>query len=62
MRQPACHPTFASEVREIFAYYEEVSPKLADEFWAELGDTLKYAQQFREVVRLERVRIQMSSI
>ncbi|MBK1818295.1 type II toxin-antitoxin system RelE/ParE family toxin [Luteolibacter yonseiensis] len=45
MRTLAYHPKVPSEVREILAYYEGISAKLADEFWAELGEALKYAQQ-----------------
>ena len=48
MRAIYYHPSVPSEVREILAYYEGIATPLADEFWAELGDALRYAQEFPE--------------
>jgi plasmid stabilization system protein ParE len=46
MRTILYHPSVPSEAREILAYYENISVKLADEFWRELQDALQYAQEF----------------
>ena len=32
MKEVVYHPRVRSEVREAIAYYDEISPKLADEF------------------------------
>ena len=46
MRSLSYHPSVPSEVREILAYYEGISPILANDFWIELTDALVYAQEF----------------
>lgn len=46
MRKLSYHPKVPSEVRAISAYDEGIFEKLADEFWAELENALRYAQQF----------------
>ncbi len=45
MRTIRYHPKVPAEVREILAYYEGISAALADEFWSELGEALRYAQE-----------------
>lgn len=42
------HPKVPAEVRQIIGYYEEISPILADDFWAELNDAIEYARSFPE--------------
>lgn len=48
MRIATYHPSVPKEVREIVAYYEEISPKLADEFWTELLVAIDYATKYPE--------------
>lgn len=48
MREVLYHPKVPSEVREILAYYDEISGKLGDEFWIELREVLDYAREFPE--------------
>lgn len=46
MRSLSYHPDVPSEVREILAYYQGISPILADDFWIELTEALEYAREF----------------
>ena len=46
MMEVIYHPKVPSEVREILEYYDEISPKLADEFWEELHGAIDYARSF----------------
>ena len=46
MKEVVYHPRVPSEVREAIAYYDEISPKLADEFWEELAEAIEYARNF----------------
>lgn len=48
MRFPVYHPCVPSEVRKVVEYYEEISPKLADEFWIELTEAIDYATEHPE--------------
>jgi len=48
MRIVVYHPRVPSEVREVIDYYDEISPRLADEFWAELTEAIDYAREFSE--------------
>ena len=48
MRETIYHPKVPAEVREIVAHYSEISPKLADDFWAELLDAIDYATKHPE--------------
>lgn len=48
MKQVVYHPRVPSEVREAIAYYDEISPRLADEFWNELVEAIDYARNFPE--------------
>ena len=48
MKEVVYHPRVPSEVREAIAYYDEISPKLADEFWDELTQAIDYARSFPE--------------
>jgi len=48
MKEVVYHPRVPSEVREAIAYYDEISPKLADEFWSELTEAFDYARSFPE--------------
>lgn len=40
------HPKVPSEVREIIAYYDDISPILSDEFWEELHAAINYARSY----------------
>ena len=48
MRELVYHPRVPAEVREILAYYDEVSPVVGDEFWQELTEALRLAREFPE--------------
>lgn len=48
MREVIYHPKVPTEAREALAYYEEISPKLADEFWEDLTEAIAYARRFPE--------------
>ena len=48
MRSTVYHPKVPKEVREIVAHYEQISPKLADEFWSELLAAIDYATEYPE--------------
>ena len=39
------HPKVPGEVREILEYYDEISPRLADEFWVELMEGIRKAAE-----------------
>jgi plasmid stabilization system protein ParE len=49
MKEVVYHPLVPSEVRAASAYYDDISPKLADEFWSELIIAISFARQFPEV-------------
>ena len=46
MRHTVFHPKVPGEVRQIISDYEEISVKLADEFWTELTEAIVYATEF----------------
>ena len=48
MRHAVYHPKVPGEARQIVSDYEEISPQLGDEFWAELTDAIIYATEFPE--------------
>lgn len=48
MRYATYHPQLPSEARQIVADYEDISPKLGDEFWTELTNAIAYATEFPE--------------
>ena len=42
------HHAIQREIREILSHYENISPKLADDFWAEFTHAVEYARMFPE--------------
>lgn len=48
MKEVRFHPKVPGEVREIVEYYEEISPRVADNFWAELVEAIEFAQDHPE--------------
>jgi plasmid stabilization system protein ParE len=49
MKEIVYHPLVPSEVRALVSFYDEISPKLADEFWAELMEEIEYVRRFPEI-------------
>ena len=48
MRATIYHPSVPKEVRDVVSHYEDISPKLADEFWTELMRAIEYATAYPE--------------
>lgn len=48
MRRVVYHRLAPREARELVEYYEQISEELADSFWQELLESIKYAQSFPE--------------
>jgi len=48
MSRVVYHPRVPSEVREILAYYEEISPDLGERFWGDLLAAIDYATRHPE--------------
>ena len=42
------HHAIQNEIRDILSHYEEISPKLADDFWEEFTTAAEYAREFPE--------------
>lgn len=49
MRKAVYHPKVPSEVTGIIRYYEQISGKLADNFWLELTAAIEYAKTYPEL-------------
>jgi plasmid stabilization system protein ParE len=48
MRGVFYHPKVPNEVREILAYYDEISEALGNAFWNELKEAIEHARKFPE--------------
>lgn len=48
MRIIEFHPSVPAEVLEIIAYYEDISPRLGNEFRSELEQSLNHAREYPE--------------
>ena len=62
MKEVVYHPRVPFEVREAIAYYDEISPKLADEFWDELAEAIDYARRFPEHHHLDPTGMRRSNL
>jgi len=51
------HPKAPSEARELFRYYESISPELAEEFWAELESAIAYASKYPQRNHFDRIGV-----
>lgn len=48
MREIVYNPRVPSDGREIFRYYQDVSPELGERFWSDLFAAIEYAGRYPE--------------
>ena len=56
------HPKVPAEVRDSLSYYDAISPKLGDAFWAELTEAIEYARDFPERHHFDRTGRRRSNL
>ncbi len=54
------HPKVPSEARALLSYYDDISPRLADEFWTELLEAVEYARVCPERHHFDRIGLRRS--